>query len=235
LCVVRPQHRFQKEIWMPKTTLVEILILVIALLGLIFFLLGLRRLWRGGWISGSLEGLTGLLFITASLLAGAILVNLLTYDRLTRETLVSEIRFQAISSQRFLTYLTPMKGNARILEMRGDEWQIDARVLKWRGVALLLGFDPVYRLERLGGRYHDINQERSSPRTVYSLSEDPGLDLWKFVRKNAHRIPWVDAVYGSATYMPMVDGAHYAVYISPTGLLARPQNDIAKKALSQWR
>jgi hypothetical protein len=72
-----------KETRMPKTTFVEILILIIALLGFLFFLLGLRRLWRGRLISGSLEGLTGLLFITVSLLAGAILVNLLTYDRLT--------------------------------------------------------------------------------------------------------------------------------------------------------
>jgi len=220
---------------MPKTTLVEFLILIIGLLGFLFFLLGLRRLWRGGFISGSLEGLTGLLLISVSLLAGAVLMNLLTYDRLTRETLVSEIRFQALSSQRFLTYVTPIKGSARILEMHGDEWQIDARVLKWRGVALLLGLDPVYRLERLGGRYHDIHQERSAPRTVYSLSEDPGIDIWTTVRKVTHRIPWVDAVYGSATYMPMVDGAHYEVFISTTGLFARPQNDIAKKAVSQWR
>jgi hypothetical protein len=220
---------------MPKTIFVEILILIIALIGLLFFLLGLRRLWRGRLISGSFEGLTGLLFITVSLLAGAILVNLLTYDRLTRETLVSEIRFRALSSQRSLTYVTPTKGSARILEMRGDEWQLDARVLKWRGAALLFGFGPVYRLERLGGRYHDIHQERSAPRTVYSLSEDPGLDIWTFIRKNAHWIPWVDAVYGSATYMPMVDGAHYSVLISTTGLFARPQNDIARKALSQWR
>ena len=220
---------------MPKTTYVEILILIIALLGLLFFLLGLRRLWGRRLIIGSLEGLTGLLLIAVSLLAGAILVNLLTYDRLTRETLVSEIRFKALSPQRFLTYVTPIKGSARILEMRGDEWQLDARVLKWHGVALLIGFDPVYRLERLGGRYHDINQERSAPRTVYSLSEDPGLDFWTFVRKNTHWVPWVDAVYGSATYMPMVDGAHYSVLISTTGLFARPQNDIAKKALSQWR
>jgi len=220
---------------MPKTTFLEILILIIALLGLLFFLLGLRRLWGRRLIMGSLEGLTGLLLIAVSLLAGAILVNLLTYDRLTRETLVSDIRFQALSPQRFLTYVTPIKGSARILEMRGDEWQIDARVLKWRGIALLFNLDPVYRLERLGGRYHDIDQERSAPRTVYSLSEDPGLDIWTFVRTNAHWVPWADAVYGSATYMPMVDGAHYAVFISTTGLLARPQNDIATKALSQWR
>jgi len=45
----------------------------------------------------------------------------------------------------------------------------------------------------------------------------------------------VDAFYGSATYMPMVDGASYAVFVSFTGLLARPNNDVALKAVSEWR
>ena len=47
-------------------------------------------------------------------------------------------------------------------------------------------------------------------------------------------IPWVDAFYGSATYMPMVHGASYSVFVSLTGLLARPNNDIALKAASEW-
>ena len=41
--------------------------------------------------------------------------------------------------------------------------------------------------------------------------------------------------YGSATYMPMVDGATYTVSVSSTGLLARPSNDIARKAIGEWR
>jgi len=36
--------------------------------------------------------------------------------------------------------------------VRGDERQIDARVLKWRGVATLLGLDCHCRLERPSGR-----------------------------------------------------------------------------------
>jgi hypothetical protein len=54
-------------------------------------------------------------------------------------------------------------------------------------------------------------------------------------KKYKRWVPWVDALYGSATYMPMVDGASYTVSFSLTGLLARPSNDIARKAVSQWR
>ena len=215
--------------------LIRFLIVAIALIGLLLFLMALRRLWGRRLISGTLEGLTGLLLLALSILAGALFINLLTYDRLTRERLVAEIRFQARTPQLFWAYVAPAKKDPGIFEMRGDEWQMDARVLKWRGMALVLGFDTVYRLDRLSGRYHDIRQERSGPRTVYTLSDEPGLDIWTLVRRHARWIPWVDALYGSATYMPMADGARYGVFISASGLLARPQNDIAEKALSGWR
>ena len=215
--------------------LIKILILAIGFIGLLLFLMALRRLWGRRLISGSLEGLTGLLLLTASMLAISLFINLLSYDRLTREKLVAEIRFQARSPQLFWAYVAPVKKNPAIFEMQGDEWQMDARVLKWRGIALLLGLDTFYRLDRLSGRYHDIRQERSGPHTVYSLSDEPGLDIWTLVRRHGRWIPWVDGLYGSATYMPMVDGARYGVFISASGLLARPQNDIAKKALSGWR
>jgi len=65
-----------------------------------------------------------------------------------------------------------LKNNTEILDLRGDEWQIDARVLKWRGMAVLIGFDTLYRLDRLSGRYRDITQERIGLRTVHSLSEN---------------------------------------------------------------
>jgi hypothetical protein len=174
------------------------------------------------------------LLLAIAALMVAISINLYTYDRLTHESTVAELRFQGIGPQHFLAYLM-FKNNAKILDLRGDEWQVDARVLKWHGTAVLIGFDTLYRLDRLSGRYWDLSQERTGPRTVHSLSEEPGLDLWMIAKRYARWIPWVDAVYGSATYMPMVDGAHYTVSVSSSGLLARPGNDIAHKAVGEWR
>jgi len=164
----------------------------------------------------------------------AISINLYTYDRLTHESTIAEVRFQEVGPQHFLASMM-FKNNAKILDLRGDEWQIDARVLKWRGTAALIGFDTLYRLDRFSGRHRDLSQEKTGPRTVYGLSEEQGLDLWMIARKYAHWIPWLDAVYGSATYMPMVDGASYTVSVSSTGLLARPSNDIARQAVGEWR
>jgi hypothetical protein len=213
---------------------VKVAIACFAFLGIILFMMGIRRIWRGGIVAGSLEGFIGLLLLAVAALMVVISVNLYTYDRLTHESKVAEISFQEIGPQHFGSTLK-FKNKIEILDVCGDDWQIDARVLKWRGMAVLFGFDTLYRLDRLSGRYRNIDQERTARRTVYSLSEGKGPDLWLMANKYKRWIPWVDALYGSATYMPMVDGASYTVFVSLTGLLARPNNDIALKAVSEWR
>jgi hypothetical protein len=117
--------------------------------------------------------------------------------------------------------------------LAGDEWQLDARVLKWKGWANLLGLDAQYRLERVSGRYRDIEQERTGERTVYGLSENPGVDLWVLSTQYPKWLPFVDAVYGSATYLPMADGARYEVKMTQSGLMARPVNEAANAAAAK--
>jgi hypothetical protein len=47
-------------------------------------------------------------------------------------------------------------------------------------------------------------------------------------------MPGVDAYYGTATYLPMADGARFEVTLSRTALLARPVNDAARQAVGDW-
>lgn len=213
----------------------SIAITTVAFLGVLLALLGLRRLWSRRIAIGSLEGLTGLFLLALAALATAIGLNLRTYERLTHEIPVATVSFQVQGDQRFAAVLARTTGKPLVFDVDGDEWQLDARVLKWRGMATVLGLDTVYRLDRFGGRYRDVAQERDRRRTIYSLSDEPGLDVWTLARRYPRWLPWVDAVYGSATYMPMVDGATYRVTASPTGLLARPVNDVAREAVRRWR
>ena len=213
----------------------RIIIFVIAALGILLFFMGLHRLWSRRIIAGSLEGLSGLLLVAISALIMTISINLFTYVRLTHEAFVAEVQFQERARQHYWANITLPHTRAMGFELRGDEWQLDARILKWHGIFFLFGFDTVYRLERLSGRYRDIAQERTAARTVYSLGEDRGLDLWRIAQKHGRWLPWIDAIYGSATYMPMVDRGRYNVLISTTGLLTRPANDVAREAARKWR
>jgi hypothetical protein len=167
--------------------------------------------------------LAGLLALAA--LAVAVGANLRSYARLTHEEPVAELSFEARGPRRYVATLTTLpERRVRRFELAGDDWQLDARVLKWRGWANLLGLDARYRLERVSGRYRDVEEERSAPRSVLALGEDSGFDLWSLANAYPAWLPFVDAVYGSATYLPMAAGARYEVALTQSGLIARPQN-----------
>ena len=156
------------------------------------------------------------------------------YNRLVDEQLVSQIEFSESAPGEYTARVMIDGEMDRLLVLRGDEWQMDARVINWKPPATLLGLDPIYQLDRLSGRYSDINDEVSEERTVHALSEAITLDIWRVARKFPGLMPGVDAYYGTATYLPMADGARFEVTLSRTALLARPVNDTAREAVGNW-
>jgi hypothetical protein len=210
--------------------------LIFALLGLMLAFFAVIKLLRKRIIHGCIQGTCacGLLGIAAVLLLlGS---NLYTYQRLTYENEIARIEFWQSGTQQYLAVVSPAGNKSdQSYTLSGDEWQLDARVLKWTGVANLAGLNSRYRLERLSGRYRSVAQERSDPRTVFPLSTNPGLDLWQLLGKIQAWTSWVDTYYGSSTYMPMADQAAYQVVLTQSGLVARPANAQAQKAVREWR
>lgn len=156
------------------------------------------------------------------------------YGRLVDEQPVSQIDFSQTAPGEFVARLMIDGELDRLLPLRGDEWQMDARVINWKPPATLLGLDPIYQLERLSGRYSDIDDEMSEQRTVHSLSEELTLDVWRVARRFPLLMPGVDAYYGTATYLPMADGARFEVTLTRTALIARPVNEAAREAIGDW-
>ena len=156
------------------------------------------------------------------------------YGRLIDEQLVSQIQFSHSGAGEYSARVMIEGETDRLFTLRGDEWQMDARVVNWKPPATLLGLDPIYQLERLSGRYSDIEDEKTEERTVHALSEELTLDIWRVARQFPALMPGVDAYYGTATYLPMADGARYEVTLSRTALIARPINEQARQAVGQW-
>lgn len=156
------------------------------------------------------------------------------YGRLIDEQLVSHIEFTQTAAGEYSARVMIAGELDRFLTLRGDEWQMDARVVIWKPPLTLLGLDPIYQLDRLSGRYSDIDSERTEERTVYALSEELPLDVWRVARRFPSLMPGVDAYYGTATFLPMADGARYAVTLTRTALIARPVNESAREAVGEW-
>jgi len=157
------------------------------------------------------------------------------YFQLVDEQLVGQIKFTESAPEHYVARLM-LEGEERdqMFEILGDEWQMDARVITWEPPMTLLGLDPIFRLDRLSGRYSEVEEELSKHRSVHALSEPVTMDVWQFARKYPKLMPGVDAHYGTATYLPMANGATFEVTMTRTGLIARPVNDAARAAIGEW-
>lgn len=222
---------------------------VIAFIAALFVLNGVVSLFRGRWVSGPLKMFGGAAVLASVLSAVLLAQNVQTYARLTYERPVATIQLKKLAPQYFeVSVIQPpltegQPERSTVYPVNGDDWRIEAQVLKWKPWANVLGLDTQYRLDRLSGRYQDIEQERTGARSVHALDGgDPrrgeilgvtlpwNFTVWHGLRRYREYVDAVDTLYGGATYMPMTDGARYEVWITQSGLIARPANDAARNA-----
>jgi hypothetical protein len=209
--------------------------LVFAVLTIWFLLHLLHCLRRGRLLRAGGSGV-GCLSCAAIAGAGGMLVlSYASYSRLIDEQLVSRIEFRRVADEEYEARLMIPEKNDEFFILRGDEWQIDARILTWKPPLTIVGLQPVYQLDRLSGRFTDIARERSENRTVHALTPPSPADIWAVARRYPVLLPGVDAHYGTATYVPMADGARFEVTISRDALIARPANDKAADAVGAWQ
>lgn len=219
---------------MSATFWLDIGVVLAALLSLALLANGMRHLRHRRRIRGAFHGLGGIMVGCVATIVMLVGINLLTYAHFTEEQPVATVSFRRLAPQRYAVTLVRRDGRAVHATLAGDEWELDARIIKWKGIATVIGFKPLYRLQRLSGRYARIGDEISRPPTAVALASEPGLNFWKLAHREAAWLPLVDAAYGTATYLPMRGGAEFHVSLSVTGLLARPANAAARKAVQAW-
>ncbi|MBX9914821.1 MAG: hypothetical protein K2Y25_13090 [Pseudomonadaceae bacterium] len=211
------------------------LALGVALLALLALLIAARILFNPSWFSGFLRGCCGLAFVA---IAGFILLladDLRSYQPLIADAPLVTVSFQAQGQQ---SYQVSLQEGAveRVFTLEGDLWQLDARLLQWKGLAGLIGLQTGYRLEKLSGRFLAIEQQDKALHTEAILAQSPyGVDLWRWLRTGPHDLFLLNAQARRVTYLPMADQAVYSVTLTPTGLLAQPLNQVATQALKDWQ
>lgn len=212
------------------------LAIAVTLTGFIILFFSLKTLFRKGWFLGWIRGMLGFGLAAIAIVSALAAYDIYSYRQLLSEQSIATISFEQKGEQLFLATLVDEEGFEKHFDMSGDQWQLDAKIVKWSGFFAGFGIKPGYRLDRLSGRYYSLDDERSAARSVYSLAESKyGLDVWNWLKNSGSGAHWIDAVYGSAAFVPMEDGALYEVTLSQTGLIARPLNDPAKEAVSRWQ
>jgi len=175
-----------------------------------------------------------LFVFSSSALVISIAINLRTYSALTAEIPIATLYFKQKKEQQYLVKIHyPNQKRPEQFELEGDEWQMDARMVKWKPLEVIFGSQTIFRLERISGRFYDIKRERET-KTIYPLTPDNGLKVWDTLQQVPKDLSGVDAVYGSAVYLPMTDQGAYTILMGLTGLIARPLNAEATQAIKDW-
>ena len=213
------------------TGIVRAFMLVASLLALVFLLLGAVSLRQRRWLGTTISMLAGALFLTLGALCATISVGIRGYRELTREDLAATVVTYPLGPQRFRATVTLPDSSVHMYDLAGDALYVDAHILKWRPLANVLGLHTAYELDRIGGRYQKLADEQTRERTVYSLATDKPFNTFDLARRYWLLRPFVDAQYGSATFINATTGSGravrdarqvtYEVLVSTTGLLVR--------------
>lgn len=208
-------------------TLTGMLWTAAAAAGVIGLWLLLKRARRGAALLRRFVGLL-LVLVALGLAGGGVLLR--QYRWLLEDVPAATITLHQQGPQLFAASLAIDGEPPREYRLHGDEWQLDARVIRWTLPAQLGGVPPVFAFERLSGRYGDPKQELSGERSVHDLRGEH--DFWAFHQAWLGNLPFADARWGSAAYLPMLDGASYVVYVAPRGgLVAKPADEATERLL----
>lgn len=194
---------------------------VLVLLGLTLTITALIALIRARTGSFILQILLAISLLGIGGLTAMISLGIPGYKTLTREEVVANISVSPIAAQRFSATFRYPDGRVANYIIAGDEIYIDAHILKWQPIANLIGLHTAYELDRIGGRYRELEQERTAERTLHALSQDKPVNLFKLRQLHAFLSVLLDAKYGSATFVPVTQAAELELSVSTSGLLIR--------------
>lgn len=204
---------------MPDTLTIGILAL--AALSLILFAATVAALRNRRYLSSLLRGLLALALLASAGLVGTLALAVQGYRALTHEEVAVTIRVEPSGPKQFKARLRFADGRETSYDLAGDELYVDAHILKWKPMANIVGLHTAYELDRIAGRYRDVAEERSAPRTVHALAKDKPINLFDLRRRYTLLNPLLDADYGSATFIMANEPVELEVRVSTSGLLVR--------------
>jgi hypothetical protein len=212
--------------------------LVVAVAGGLMFFRGLGHLVTGEPARGTSRVVIGAPLVIIGSVLGLLGLNTQTFARLTYEAPVADVSIKALDPSHSTYRVTIVRRDGPNLimtcDLQGDEWEMGARVQRWRPWANVLGLDSTYTLDQIDNKYFTADRGNGKPITACDLKgPPPAVDQyvpqsWLFWLTNHSYTE--ERRFGSASYMPLADGATYRVIMTQAGLNGEPTNDIATKA-----
>jgi hypothetical protein len=210
----------------------------VGVFGLAFVLSGMGWMFRGKPFKGGRGVVSGGALLAIGAVASLVGLNIQTYNRLSYERPIARVELDRVDGATFTATVIELDdegqpfGEPKEYTLNGQQWQMDARVITWKPWANVLGLDSQYELQNIWGR--DVSDRRNLRAEGQAMEvERPGINAMELM-EGLGRFSPVEATereFGSAVYMPMVDGAVYEVRMTQEGLAVDPGNDLARGAV----
>jgi len=201
--------------------LLVLLTAVCGVLSILFFIVTFKAVRKKKVIRSTIRLLCALLCLSLALLFGAISIAIQGYRALTHEEIAAVVRTEPLGAKSFMAHFKFPDGRETSYKLAGDALYVDAHILKWKPLVNILGLQTAYDLDRVAGRYMDLKDELSGPRTVFSISRNKVLNIFNLRQRYFALSPLLDAEYGSAAFINMDKAAELEIRVSTTGLLIR--------------
>jgi hypothetical protein len=202
-----------------------LIVILLAFIAVLLLASAIGSFRSSSRLRGSLAVLVAALVLAVGAVAGTAAWSLASFQMLTREATAATIEIEPRGNATFLATVLFTGGGERRFVLRGDQVYVDALIVKLHPWANAIGLPTGYRLERIGGRYRSLDDERAMPRTVELLSDEvrPGFaaDAYDWLTGQDWLRPLIDARYGSGTFLAADAPKSIEVRVSTTGLLMR--------------
>lgn len=212
--------------------------LVVAGLGVVLLLRGVGHFTGGRGGKGTAHLAVGAPLSAIGFVIALLALNTQTFARLSHENDVANVAVKSLdlaqNTWRITIQRLDVPNTIQTCDIQGDEWEMSARVQKWKPWANALGLDTTYALDQMTNRYVNAGRANGKPITACDLKgPPPAVDQYV---PNSWLMWLVGQSYteqrhfGSAAYMPNADGAVYKVVMTQSGLNAEPVNAAANQA-----
>jgi hypothetical protein len=210
----------------------------VTVIGVLILLRGLGHVFGGRGGKGTAHLAVGAPLSALGLVIAVLALNTQTFARLSHENDVANVAVKSLNPAQNTWRITIQRldvpNTVQVCDIQGDEWDISARVQKWKPWANVLGLDTTYALDQITNRYFNAGRGNGKPITACDLKgPQPAVDQYV---PNAW-LNWLvgesyteQRHFGSAAYMPNADGAVYKVTMTQSGLNAEPINPAANQA-----
>lgn len=203
------------------------LAITLALFGVMLLVLSFRRHRHHRDVSALLHGISGALLLLGGSLLFTVALNFNTYSELRAGTPIAEVSIEKATENTYLLRLLRIPaGDLQVFSIRGEQWDLQARLLHWRGWTRKLGLSDHIRLEQLNSLSTRKVRNSSTQGYVnsYALTGDPGIDLWRLHQRYADQSRWLDTEALRTASLPLQDGARFHVYWQENQLVVRQIN-----------